>query len=100
MTKTTQTKEKIQLLVDKYEAVKKAGKIKSYTEEETKKDFILPLFEVLGWDTYNKSEVSAEEANLSSGRVDLGFYLNERPKFYLEAKKLSSDLHKEEFAKQ
>lgn len=34
------SKEKIEKLVRKYEAVKKAGKVKSYTEEETKKDFI------------------------------------------------------------
>ncbi len=94
-----EAKEKIKKLVEKYEKVKMTGKLKSYTEEETKKDFILPLFEVFGWDTYNKNEVSAEES-ISSGRVDYGFYLNSRIKFYLEAKKLSADLHKEEFANQ
>ncbi len=92
-------KEEIKTLVEKYEKVKTTGKLKSYTEEETKKDFILPLFEILNWDTYNKNEVSAEES-ISSGRVDYGFYLDSRIKFYLEAKKLSADLHKEEFANQ
>jgi len=32
--------------------------------------------------------------------VDYGFYLNGQPKFYLEAKKLSVDLHREDYAKQ
>jgi len=94
-----EVKEKISLLIEKYEKAKNAGKLKSYTEEETKKDFILPLFEILGWDIYNKNEVSAEES-MSSGRVDYGFYFNNRIKFYLEAKKMSVDLHVEDFANQ
>lgn len=36
-----QTKEKIKVLVEKYEQIKSSGKLKSYTEEETKKDLIL-----------------------------------------------------------
>ena len=94
-----EAKEKIKILIEKYESAKSAGRLKSYTEEETKKDFILPLFEVLGWDIYNKNEVSAEES-MSSGRVDYGFYLNDRIKFYLETKKFSVDLHSEDFANQ
>src|SRR3989344_5001599 len=93
-------KEKIKDLVDKYEKVKSAGRLKSYTEEETKKDFILPLFEALGWSVFDKEEVSAEENIKSSGRVDYGFYLNGRPKFYLEAKPFKADLNKEDFANQ
>lgn len=92
-------KTKIQALIDQYEETVNSGRSKKYTEEETKKDFILPLFEALGWEVYGK-EVSAEEHIRSSGRVDYGFYLNERPKFYLEAKKLSADLHREDFARQ
>lgn len=95
-----EAKEKIKTLVEKYEQVRQTGKLRSYTEEETKKDFILPLFKVLGWDVDNKNEVSAEESIISSGRVDYGFYLNDRVKFYVETKKLSVDLHKEEFANQ
>ena len=94
-----QVKIKIQDLVRKYEAVKANGKISKYTEEDTKKDFIIPLFEVLGWNVYERSEVTSEE-QISGDRVDYGFYLNGRVKFYLEAKKLSVDLHKEEYAKQ
>lgn len=90
---------KIRNLIEKYERIKQSGKLKLYTEEETKKDFILPLFEILGWNVYDKKEVSAEE-QISGDRVDYGFYLNNRIKFYLEAKKLSVDLHREDFANQ
>ncbi|MFZ3057978.1 MAG: type I restriction enzyme HsdR N-terminal domain-containing protein, partial [Minisyncoccales bacterium] len=92
-------KNKIQNLVKKYEDVKNAGKLKSYTEEEVKKDFIQPLFESLGWDVHSKKEVSAEET-VSSDRVDYGFYLNDRIKFYLEAKKFNVDIHDEKLANQ
>ncbi len=95
-----QAKQKIGELIKKYEEVLKSGEVKKYTEEETKKDFILPLFEALGWDVFNKKEVSAEEHIKSSGRVDYGFYVNGRTKFYLEAKPLKADLNDEDFAKQ
>jgi len=42
-----QAKKKIQDLVEKYEKVKISGAISKYTEEETKKDFIQPLFQAL-----------------------------------------------------
>ncbi|MGD0523441.1 MAG: N-6 DNA methylase, partial [Candidatus Microgenomates bacterium] len=86
-------------LVKKYEDIKNSGKLKLYSEEQTKKDFILPLFEILGWDVYSRSEVSAEET-ISSERVDYGFYLNDRIKFYLEAKRFNVDIHDEKFANQ
>jgi methylase of polypeptide subunit release factors len=95
-----QAKEKIKALVEKYELAEKAGKLKTYTEEETKKDFILPLFEALGWNVSNKEEVSAEETISASSRVDHGFYIDGRAKFYLEAKKLDADIHKTDYAKQ
>lgn len=95
-----EAKEQIQKLVEKYEIALKSNKVSSYTEEETKKDFILPLFEAIGWDTQNREEVSAEEHIKSSGRVDYGFSLNGRTKFYLEAKPLRADLHKVEYAQQ
>src|SRR3989338_8880334 len=97
--KTEGVKEKIQKLIEKYEEVKISGKLRSYSEEETKKGFIEPLFELLGWDISNKKEVSLEES-ISSQKVDYGFYLNERIKFYLEAKKFNVDLYSENFADQ
>lgn len=95
-----QAKKEIERLISKYELVKSTTKVKSYKEEETKKDFILPLFRALGWNVEDKNEVSAEEHELSSGRVDYGFYINDRAKFYLEAKPLKANLNIEDFAKQ
>ncbi len=94
-----EVKERIQKLIEKYEEAKTSGKLKSYSEEETKKGFIEPLFEILGWDISDKKEVSLEET-ISSKRVDYGFYLNDRIKFYLEAKKFDADLRSEDFANQ
>jgi len=87
-------------LVEKYEQIKKSGTLKKYNEAETCKEFILPLFKALGWDTESKAEVSAEEHTSKTDRSDYGFYLKGWPKFYLEAKKLSADIHDEKFAKQ
>jgi len=94
-----EARQKIKELVEKYEKVKLSRSITKYTEEETKKGFIGPLFEALGWDLRNKDEVSAEEF-LSSGRPDYGFYLEGRLKFYLEAKPLKSDLNRVDLANQ
>jgi len=95
-----EAKQKIQQLVEKYEKVRKQGQIKKYSEEDTKKDFILPLFDALGWNTADRNEVSSEEHIKSAGRVDYALYINGRPKFYLEAKALEANLHKEDFAEQ
>jgi len=57
-------KKQIQELINKYNEIKEGGKISRYNEEMTKKDFVLPLFEALGWNVYNRSgrndSVSAE----------------------------------------
>jgi len=53
--------EKIKALIDKYQIALKDGRIPKYNEEMTKKDFILPLFEALGWKTSDSTEVSGEE---------------------------------------
>ena len=94
-----EAKAQIAKLVEKYDKLS-VSDIKSYTEEETKKEFILPLFKALGWDVDSKAEVSAEEHVKSSGLADYGFYIEGRAKFYLEAKSLKADLNNEEFAKQ
>ena len=94
-----QARIKIKELVEKYEKVVSSRATAKYTEEETKKDFILPLFQSFGWDIFDKKEVSAEEFQ-SNGRVDYGFYLDDRLKFYLEAKSLRIDLNREEYANQ
>lgn len=86
--------ERIIELISKYDQIKKSGEIKRYNEESTKKDFILPLFEALGWNVSNRAKkdnsVSAEE-KISKGRVDYGFRINGIPKFFLEAKSLREE---------
>ena len=47
---------RIKELISIYEQIKKLGEIKRYNEESTKKDFILPLFEALCWDVYNRGK--------------------------------------------
>jgi len=93
-------KEEISMLVAKYNNELASDKLKKYTEEDVKKGFILPLFEALGWHTTDRSEVSSEEYMKSSGRVDYGFYLNDQPKFYLEAKSTKANIHDEQWARQ
>ena len=93
-------KENIKSLVERYRKAAELGHIKKYTEEDIKKGFILPLFDLLGWDTRDRDEVSSEEHIKSSGRVDYGFYLNGGPKFYLEAKSPKTDILREDHAKQ
>jgi hypothetical protein len=80
-------------LVRKFKALTPTAR-RAYNEDNTRKDFILPLFHALEWDTYNSTEVSAEE-RVSRGWVDFAFRLNGVPRFFLETKKIAEDLTKE-----
>lgn len=95
-------KENIIKLVEKYNRLKKENKINSYNEAQTRKDFIDPLFEFLGWDMRNlksDNEVTTEE-KISKDRVDLAFRISGIPKFFLEAKSLKADLDIQDYAHQ
>lgn len=92
-------KQDVAELVKKYDELTSA-EIKKYTEEDTKKGFIEPLFKALGWNITDRNEVSTEESIISAGRVDYSFKINGRVKFYLEAKPLKADLHDEKYANQ
>lgn len=97
-----ESKQQIQNLVEKYERLAKAGKIKSYNEAQTRNEFIEPLFEFLGWDMRNlttDNEVTTEE-NVSGGRVDLAFRLGNIPVFFLEAKAMKVNLDEWKWAEQ
>lgn len=89
----------IKELIEKYTEVVEEKRVSKYKEEETKKDFILPLFRALGWDVENSLEVTAEET-ISKKRVDYGFRINGIPKFFLEAKALKADLNDPKFIEQ
>lgn len=92
-------RQKVEDLAAKFRAVEQGGGFRRYTEEETKKDFILPLFRALGWEVDDKREVSAEET-ISGKRVDYGFYLAGRIQFYLEAKSVKEDTDNPKFVNQ
>lgn len=81
--------ESISELVKRFEKQKQSGAILSLKEEQTKNDFIIPLFEALGWNTQNKenrdSSMTLEE-RISKKRGDLGFRLNGIPRFFVECK--------------
>jgi type I restriction-modification system DNA methylase subunit len=96
---TEVTRQEIRKLVEKYNRVAEEKRINQYNEEMTKKDFILPLFHALGWNTEDSSEVSAEE-KISKKRADYSFRINGIPKFFLEAKPIKADLNKPEYIEQ
>ena len=83
---------------------KKLGRLtpndrRDQSEEDVKKDFLMPLFAALGWDTENrkvKDEVVAERHVGNRKRVDYGFRLKSVTQFYLEAKNLKEDLEDED----
>ena len=83
--------DRITELIEKYKNEKIQGKIKGYTEEQTKVVFITPFFKALGWNTENRKNrndsVSYEE-NIAGKRSDYGFSINGITKFYLEAKSI------------
>ena len=97
-----EAKQQIEKLVEKYQRIAEAGKIKSYNEAQTRNEFIEPLFEFLGWDMRNRvtdNEVTTEE-NVSGGRIDLAFRFNNIPVLFLEAKAMKVDLDEWKWAEQ
>ena len=95
-------KQQIAKLIDKYKRLLEAGKVKTYNEAQTRNEFIEPFFQFLGWDMRNleyENEVTTEE-NVSKGRVDLAFKINNIPVMFLEAKALKVDLDEWKWAEQ
>jgi type I restriction-modification system DNA methylase subunit len=91
-------RQEIARLVEKYQSLSQAA-IKGYTEAQTRRVFIEPLFSALGWDIYGGEEV-VEEVKAVAGRVDYVFKLRGVSQFYLEAKPLRAELTKSEYIKQ
>jgi len=94
-------KVKIKELIEKYEHLS-PSQIKGYLEANTRKDFILPLFQTLGWDVYNQSSYDevTEEYQVSGKRVDYAFKIDGIIQFFLEAKSLPENLYDEKWAEQ
>lgn len=100
-------------LVKKYEVNREAYLKADYNETQLRTDFLDPLFEMLGWDIKNSSgkptnerEVLVEEglkadASSNTKKPDYTFRLFSERKFFLEAKKPSVTIEKDnEAAKQ
>jgi len=86
-------------LVEKYNKVVEEDRVRTFNEETTKKDFILPLFRALGWKVEDSKEVTAEET-ISKRRVDYGFRIDGISKFFLEAKSLKVNLDNKKYFEQ
>jgi len=91
-------RQEIAKLVEKYQSLSQTA-IKGYTEAQTRRVFIEPLFSALGWDIYGGEEV-VEEVKAVAGRVDYVFKLHGVSQFYLEAKPMRAELTKPEYIKQ
>jgi len=91
-------RQEVAKLVARYKSLPPTS-IKKYTEADTRREFIEPLFGALGWDVYSREEV-AEEVKAAAGRVDYVFKLHGVSQFYLEAKALRAELTKPEYIKQ
>lgn len=97
----SEAKDRILKLVEKYERLSPQRK-RTYSEADTRRDFIMPLFSALGWDVYNditENEVVEEETSIT-GRIDYSFRLNNNTQFVLEAKAIPEDLDRERWANQ
>jgi len=90
--------EAIGRLAERYARLGQAER-RRYNEANTKKDFVEPLFEALGWNVRDKEEVDAERL-VRPGWADYAFLVDGVPRFFLETKPLGDDLFKEEYAKQ
>lgn len=98
MTDKETARQQIVSLVEKFRALS-ARERSVYNEQQTREYFVLPLFRALGWDTSNPSEMTAEE-QVSHGFVDFAFYLDGVPRFFLETKKIPTNLDDPKWAKQ
>jgi len=67
-----EAKTEVERLVNKFSDLSARNR-KHYNEAAARKDFILPLFRVLGWDVEDAREVSPEE-QVSRGYVDFALY--------------------------
>ncbi len=84
--------DEIERLVKKFKALSTRER-HAYNEDNTRKDFVLPLFRALEWNTNDMREVSAED-KISRGFVDFSFRINGIRKFLLETKRIGEDLNK------
>lgn len=83
-------------LVSRFQALEKQGKLLGMSEEDTKRAFIEPLFEILGWDVRNPEEVWENRAQVHGKRPDYAFRIEGVVRFYVEAKAAGADVAEKE----
>ncbi|MBM4459130.1 MAG: hypothetical protein FJ011_15440 [Chloroflexi bacterium] len=88
----------IERLVGRFKGLTTAAR-RSYNEDNTRKDFILPLFRALEWNVADSAEVSAEE-RVSRGWVDFSFRIAGVPRFFLETKRIAEGLTRPQWVQQ
>jgi type I restriction-modification system DNA methylase subunit len=81
-----QVQAQVAALVQRYDG-SSATRRASFNEEATKQEFILRVFDALGWNTHDTDEV-APEVSAGRGRADYVFRVNGVTRFTLEAKSL------------
>ncbi len=94
--------QKIEVLVNRFAEQEEFYKSLTYNETETRRDFIDPFFEALGWDVDNKKGLLPTEREVNhekrvdvkghSKSADYSFNCKGKIKFFVEAKKPSVSL--------
>ncbi len=86
-------REKLKVLISKFEKDKTHYLSKGYIEAQVRIDFINPFFKALGWDIENKAQKPPHERDAivelspeTTGRPDYNFRINGITKFFVEAK--------------
>ena len=86
-------REKLYVLISKFEKDKNHYLSKGYIEAQVRIDFINPFFKALGWDIENKAQKPPHERDVivelspeTTGRPDYNFRINGATKFFVEAK--------------
>ncbi|MEW5718982.1 MAG: N-6 DNA methylase, partial [Chloroflexota bacterium] len=92
------TFDQVERLVAKFKALPTRER-HAYNEDNTRKDFILPLFHALEWNTADAREVTAEE-KISRGYVDFAFRIGGIPRLMLETKRVGENLNDPRWAQQ
>jgi hypothetical protein len=85
------SRQRITGLLERWRSLSNPQIRQDYHEANTRKDFILLLFEALGWNTASADEVF-EEQPVAAGAVDYAFRIRGVSRFYLEAKALREEL--------
>ena len=61
--------------------------LKGLSEENIKKDYVNPLFRILGWSIEDSSEYDSEKYVRGAGFADIAIKINKKPILFIEVKK-------------